>query len=143
MMQAIRRFFTAILAPFAYWGGRLKRTKSEMIYGTLPVNSGGTGSTVSFPAEFVPIAEIGTFGLQLAAWKKVKPQTLELSRVMDTVVMNKASVETLTWIRDLMVARSVGLTDYRDTLIRWFIHLGDLPESEREVFELYLKAKNL
>lgn len=123
-VSGLRKVLTYLSAPLVYWYSRLRPNRPRL----------------TLPKEFQPIMEIGTIGVQLAQFKNVAPESLQISQAMDTVVANQASHDTLRWVQACLNAHQSGPKAFRIVVFQWLFNLGDLELQDQGPFLEHLHS---
>lgn len=115
------KWYQRPLVPIVYWvkqlWGRIRPT---------PV-------TVKFPAEMLPLLQLGTIAMKYCEYIERSPENLTLSRKLDLVIKQQADQDTMIHVRKVLSAENTI-----EATFDWLVHLGDAKEYDREGFKAYL-----
>lgn len=113
----MKKFITRLLAPIAYWISQLRRPSVK---------------TIKFPAELLPLLEVGTVAMAYCEFQETKPEDLALSVKLQSVVEGNTDDESMQFVSKILSGNHVPHTTYD-----WLVALGDAREFQRDHFMAY------
>lgn len=114
------KWYQRPLVPIVFWTKALWRK-------LIPV------TTLKFPAELMPILQLGTIAMRYCEYIERSPENLTLSQKLELVIQGRADQDTLIHVRKVLASESTI-----DATFDWLVHLGDAKEYDREGFKAFL-----
>ncbi len=115
------KWYQRVLVPIVYW--------IKVIWGKVFPSP----KVLQFPAELMPILQLGTIAMRYCEYIERSPENLALSKKLELVIQGQADQDTLNHVRKVLASDSVI-----DATFDWLVDLQDAQEYDREGFKAFL-----